>query len=188
MRAPSLLTWRSATSLAAVALAALCAAPRGEAKIEPLTLAQMVAKAEGCVLGRISAVEVQRVDHPSDGPDLFFTTLSIQGRSLYDGRELTQRVTYAGGTLTDGTGAWNAEAPSADDVRVGNRVLAFHKWSDNLGGEIAAHALYAAHGGLYRVMNTRKGELVLGRGQGYAVENNRALAEFERDVARLRQR
>lgn len=170
---------------ASVALALLALAPQPAAKIERLTLPELVRKSDDAVLGRIERVEVQRLDHPSDGPDLFYTTLWIAGRSVRTGAELTQPVTFAGGTLPDGTGAWNSEAPSADDIRVGNRVVAFHKWSDNLGGGKAAHALYAAHGGLYRVMETRKGEFVLGRGEGYALDRNRTLAELERELAEL---
>lgn len=170
---------------AAIVLALLALAPQLAAKIERLTLPELVRKSDDGVLGRIERVEVQRLDHPDDGPDLFFTTLWIAGRSLKSGAALTQAVTFVGGTLPDGTGAWNSEAPSADDIRVGNRVVAFHKWTDNLGGGKAAHALYAAHGGLYRVMETRKGEFVLGRGAGYALERNRTLAEFERELAEL---
>ena len=38
----------------------------------------------------------------------------------------------------------NSEAPSADDVRIGNRVVAFYKWIDNMGGDLAGNALYAS--------------------------------------------
>jgi hypothetical protein len=172
--------------------AAICAsvvalwAPGASAKIEKLTLAQMVAKAEGCVLGTIRAVEVQRIDHPTDGPDLFYTTLVIDGRSLYDGRGVRVPITFAGGVLPNGEGAWNAEAPSADDIRVGNQVVAFYSWTDDMGGGVAANALYSAHGGLFRVMKTRKGEFVLGRGEGYAIDVNRTTGELAQAISGLR--
>lgn len=176
---------RIAALFAAFALATLALALPSAAKIERLTLPELVHKCDDAVLGRIERVEVQRLDHPGDGPDLFYTTLWIDGRSAKSGAAVRQAVTFAGGTLPDGTGAWNAEAPSADDIRVGNRVVAFHKWTDNMGGGLAAHALYAAHGGLYRVMETRKGEFVLGRGEGYALDRNRTLGELERELAEL---
>lgn len=175
------------THLAAVCALALCGLSQpGAAKIESLTLAQMVAKAEQCVLGTIRTREVVRIDHPTDGGELYFTKLRIEGRSLYDGRALDVTLAFAGGMLEDGRGVWNSEAPSADDTRPGSKVVAFYSWSDNMGGEFASNALYAAHGGLYRVMKTRKGEIVLGRGQGYALDTNRVVSELESAVAKLR--
>ena len=164
---------------------ALCLAT-GFAQIERLTLAQMVAKCDGCVSGRIVSRTVERVDHPDDGPELYFTTLRVEGRSLFDGAEVTVPVTFAGGVLQNGEGVWNSEAPSADDTQLGAEVVVFYKWTDNMGGDVAANALVAAHGGLFRIMRTRKQTLVLGRGAGYAIDGNVKLGELEREVAKLR--
>ncbi|MFT7669301.1 MAG: hypothetical protein ACI8X5_002001, partial [Planctomycetota bacterium] len=67
---------------------------------------------------------------------------------------------------------WNSEAPSMDDIKIGNSVVVFHKWSDNMGGDLAGHSLFAAHGGLYRTVDGPSGKVVLGRGEGYAVSTN----------------
>ena len=86
---------RAARSVAAVVFAA---AAVGWAQIERLDLAQMVAKTDNAVLGKIVGKEVVRVDSPRDGPELYFTHLLIEGRSLYTGNAITVPVTFAGGS------------------------------------------------------------------------------------------
>ena len=170
--------------LSVVALAAL--ASLGLSQIERLDLAQMVAKTDNAVVGQIIDSKVFRVDDPVDGPELYFTTLTIQGRSLYDGQTITVPVTFAGGFISPDQGVFNSEAPSADDVKLRNEVVAFYRWTDNMGGNVAANALYAAHGGLYRVVPSRKGPVVLGRGEGYAIASNTTVPALTSAVAKLR--
>jgi hypothetical protein len=167
-------------ALAALAVAALTAA--GAAQIERLTLDQMVAKTDNSVLAEIVGRKVFRVDHPVDGPELYFTTLTLQGTSLRDGKALTVDVTYPGGFIDEEHGVHNSEAPSADDVKLGNTVVAFYKWSDNLGGDVRGNALYASHGGLYRTVAGPTGSVVLGRGEGYAIDKNKSVANLESAV------
>ena len=64
------------------AAALLVAATLGTAQIERLDLGQMVSKADHAVFGTIVDRQVIRIDHPEDGPELYFTTLTIEGRSL----------------------------------------------------------------------------------------------------------
>ena len=170
--------------LSVLALAA--AASLGLAQIERLDLAQMISKTDNAVVGQIIDREVFRVDDPVDGPELYFTTLTVQGKSLYDGRQLTVPVTFAGGFITPDEGVYNSEAPSADDVRIGNQVVVFYKWTDNMGGQVAANALYASHGGLYRVVPGTRDRIVLGRGDGYAISSNTSLTGLTTAVAKLR--
>ncbi|SRR5258705_3870491 len=166
-------------SLAAVVFAA---APQ----VQRLDLAQMVASADNAVFGTISGKEVLRIDHPKDGPELYFTSLTIQGRSLRTGDPLTIDVTFAGGFVDARHGVYNSEAPSADDTRVGNKVVVFSKWTDNMGGGLAANAICAAHGGLYRSFeNPRGATVVQGRGEGYAVAANVELTELARRITAL---
>ena len=86
------------------------------AQIERLDLSQMVAKTDNAVHGTITNKQVIRIDHPTDGPELYFTTLTVEGRSLKSGQTLTVEVTFAGGFIDDEQGVNNSEAPSADDV------------------------------------------------------------------------
>jgi len=149
------------------------------AQIERLTLDEMVAKTDNSVLAEIVGRKVFRVDHPVDGPELYFTTLTLQGSSLRDGKPITVDVTFPGGFIDEEHGVHNSEAPSADDIKLGNTVVAFYKWSENLGGDVKGNALYASHGGLYRTVAGPTGSVVMGRGEGYAVDKNKSVANLE---------
>ena len=67
------------------------------AQIEALTLQQMVQKTDGAVVGEVVDRSVVRVDHPVDGPGLYFTTITIRGKSLYTDQVITVPITFAGG-------------------------------------------------------------------------------------------
>ena len=155
----------------------------GWSQIERLDLGQMVAKTDNAVSGRIIAAQAFRSDGDVDA--LYFTRLTIAGISLVNDQPLTVDVVFPGGFVTPTEGVFNSEAPSADDVKVGNQVVAFYKWSDNMGNGVAANALYASHGGLYRVLNARAGQVVLGRGDGYALSTNWQLNELDAEITRL---
>ncbi|MEM7308392.1 MAG: hypothetical protein AAF682_17055 [Planctomycetota bacterium] len=157
----------------------------GTAQIERLTLEQMVAKTDNAVIAEITGSRVFRVDHPVDGPELYYTTLTLAGTSLADGKPITVDVTFPGGFISDTEGVHNSEAPSADDIRVGNQIVAFYRWTNNMGGDVAANALYASHGGLFRTVAGPTGTVVLGRGEGYAVDTNKSLGSLKKAVQSL---
>lgn len=171
--------------LAGTAGAALVFAALLGAEIRRLDLTTMVAETDGAVFGKILGREVIRFDHPEDGDDLFFTHLTVEGRSLVDGKEQTVTVTYPGGFIDAENGVHNSEAPSEDDVKDGNEVVVFYKWSANMGGDLAGNALFASHGGLFRTAKGSKGHVVLGRGDGYAVSKNVLLDQLDRDITRI---
>jgi hypothetical protein len=172
-------------SLSALVLAA--AGTIGLAQIQKLTLDEMVAATDHAVFGEIVGKRVFRVDHPVDGPELYFTTLTIQGQDLYHGTPISIDVTYHGGFVDEEHGVYNSEAPADDDVKTGNRVVVFSKWADNMGGGVAANVLYAAHGGLYRTVEGPAGMKVLGRGTGYAVDKNIAFEHLATAIETLRE-
>ena len=155
------------------------------AKIERLTLDDMVSRTDNAVYGEVVAKKAFRVDHPIDGPELYYTTLTIEGRSLVDGRKITVDVTYLGGWIERDEGVWNSEAPTEEETAVGKRVVAFYKWASTSGGDIAANYLYASHGGLYRTQDGPKGTVVLGRGEGYAVQKNIRLGNLDAAVTSI---
>jgi hypothetical protein len=173
---------RGLTALAVTALAAV-----GMAQIVRLTLPEMVAQTDDAVLGTITAAKVFRTDGTRAGQvqQLYFTTLTIQGRSLASDQPLTVDVTFPGGLVSPTEGAYNSEAPSAADTKVGNTVVAFFKHVDDLGNGLAANALYTSHGGLYRVFTQRGEDVVLGRGNGYAIASNWKLAALDEEITRL---
>lgn len=159
----------------------------GMAQIVRLDLDQMVAQTDGAIYGTIVDRSVIRIDHPIDGPELYYTTLSIQGRLLGSAKTTTVGVTFAGGFIDDEHGVWNSEAPSADETRLGNRILAFYKWSDNMGGDLAGNALYASHGGLYTTLQAGGETIIQGRGDGYAVRQNETIINLEERVEAIRE-
>jgi hypothetical protein len=167
----------------AVALCAVVAI--ASAQIESFTLARMVASADDALYGEIVASRVFRVDHPVAGPELYFTTLTLKGRSLRDGRAKTVLVTYPGGVLNEREGSWNSEAPSADDAKLGNEVVIFYGHADDLGGGVSGDTLWAARGGLYRTVEGPLGPVVLGRGDGFAIPASRKLADLESAIRKL---
>jgi hypothetical protein len=166
-------------------LAAGIGAGLGSAQIERLTLDQMVQRTDDAVIAEIVGKRVFRVDHPIDGPELYFTALTLKGRSLQDGRNSTVEVVYPGGFISETEGVFNSEAPSADDVKLGNQVVVFYGWLENMGGGVSGNRLWASHGGLFRTVSGPQGAVVLGRGEGYALTTNRKLADLETAVAAL---
>jgi hypothetical protein len=155
------------------------------AQIRSFTLEEMVKAADQAIYGQIIGSRAFRVDSPVDGEGLYFTTITIQGRTLADGRATTVDVTFRGGFLSPTDGVFNSEAPAADDVKVGRRVVAFYRWADDIGGGVGANALMAAHGGVYRTVEGPRGPAVLGRGEGYAIASNRQIAHLESAVKLL---
>lgn len=175
----------SLTRAAVSALALTVCGAIGAAQIERLDMDQMVAKTDNTVVGEIVASKVFRVNDPVDGPDLFYTTITIKGRSLVDGKVLEIPVTFPGGFINREEGVHNSEAPAADEIRIGNEVVAFYKWSDNMGGQVAGNALYASHGGIYRVVQSGGEYVALGKGQGYAIAKNWKLKQLDAEISRI---
>ena len=175
----------SPTRLGLAALALLGTTLLGQAQIERLTLEQMVTKTDDAVLGEITKKEVIRIDHPVDGPELYYTHLTIEGRSLVDGKATKAVVTFPGGFIDAEHGVWYSEAPSEAETELGTEVVAFYKWSDNMGGDLEGNALYASHGGIFRTVTSRKGAVVLGKGDGYAVANNIAISSLDEKITSI---
>lgn len=167
---------------AAIALAVTALASIASAKIVRVNLTEMVAKTNDAVLGTIVKSRVTRIDHPIDGPDLYFTTLSIEGTSLETAKPVTVDVSFMGGFVDSEHGSFNSEAPSADDVKIGNKVVCFHKYVENMGGDFSGNAIYCWHGGIYRTFERSGNVFVQGRGEGYAIPSNIALNDLKTQI------
>jgi len=167
-------------------LTALASAPA--AQIRAFTLPELLEASDGVVHGEIVAREVFRRDDPVDGLERYFTRLTVAGRSLVDGRALTIDVVFHGGFLDTDHGVFNSAAPAAEDVRPGQRVVAFYRWTSDMGAGVAANVLMAAKGGLYRTVEGPRGPAVLGHGRGFAIARNQSLASLESAVHALRVR
>ena len=160
------------------AAALIAAGVTSQAQIERLDLNQMVQKTDDGLLAEIISKEVIRIDHATDGAELYYTHMTLEGTSLVTGETKTVIVTFNGGFIDETHGVWNSEAPSADDTKIGNEIVAFYKHLDNAGGDLECNYLYAGHGGLFRTVDSPKGTVIMGRGEGYAIENNTRLDEL----------
>ena len=179
-------TMKSFTSFALAALVLASAGTVGYSQIKRLSLTEIVSETDDAIVGHITNSYVFRVDHPVDGPELYFTTLTIAGKSLADDTPMTLSITYPGGFIDPEHGVWNSEAPTADDVQLGNYVVAFYEWTNDMGGQVAGNALYAMHGGLYRTVSGPQNTVVLGRGDGYAISSNTELTDLTQAARRIR--
>lgn len=159
--------------------------PLALAQIPALTLDEMVAQTDNAVYAEIVGSKVIAVPHPTEDFDYYFTTLSLNGTSLVDGTPIQVDVTFAGGFVSETEGAHASEAPSADDVKVGTKIVAFYKWEDEFCGVYATNALWTAHGGVYRTVDGPGGTVVLGRGEGYAIDTNRKLASLDQAITSI---
>ena len=160
------------------AAAIVAAGVTSQAQIERLDLPQMVQKTDDALFAEIISKEVIRIDHPTDGAELYFTHMTLEGTSLVTGETETVTVTFNGGFIDDSNGVWNSEAPSADDTKIGNKIVAFYKAIDNAGGDLACNYLYAGHGGLFRTVDSPKGTVIMGRGEGYAIQSNTRMEDM----------
>ncbi len=154
----------------------------GEAQILKVDLGQMVSSTDGAVYGTIINKETIRIDHPVDGPELYYTTLTIKGKDLVSNKSTVVSVSFPGGFIDAEHGVFNSEAPAEGVVAVGKQVVAFHKWSDNMGGDFASNALFASHGGVYSTFMSKGNVIVQGRGDGYAITTNTHLTRLQGSI------
>ena len=103
-----------------------------------------------------------------------------------DGTSVTSEVIFRGGFIDAENGVYNSEAPSGDDVKIGSDVVVFYKWNANLGGGVGGNELYAAHGGLFRTVTGPTTDVVLGRGEGYAIQTNTEVNDLNSAVRKIR--
>ncbi len=167
----------------AVALAISAAATIATAQILRVNLTEIVAKTNDAVLGTIVKKHVVRIDHPVDGPELYFTTLSIEGVSLETAKPVTVDVSFMGGFIDAEHGSFNSEAPSADDTKIGNKVVCFYRYNENMGGDFSGNEIFGWHGGIYRTFERSGNVVVQGRGDGYAVPSNVLLSDLKAQIA-----
>jgi len=170
------------------ALAIVAVGAMSQAQIERLSLDSMVQKTDDTLFAEIINKEVIRIDDAKDGPQLYYTHLTLQGESLETGELANVIVTFPGGFVSEEDGVWNSEAPSDDDIKIGNHIVAFYKHLDNAGGGLECNFLYASHGGLFRTVDGPAGTVVMGRGEGYAIDKNISLEDLGKAVTSLVQK
>jgi len=169
-----------------LALCALLLPPQSSrAQVLRLDLSEMLERVDDVVAGEIVAQELLAHPDPSGEGTLWFTRITVDGRSLIDGREIVVDLHILGGMDAQGEGVWNSEAPMPEEVLPGGRVVVFYKWLDDMCAGLPGNFLYTMHGGLYRTVTGPAGPVVLGRGEGYPVRHNLRLDDLDQAVRTL---
>ena len=156
------------------ALAFVAGSSLGLAQIKQLSLTEMTTLTDNAVLGTVVASHVIDLGNERDGFGLYYTVFTVEGDSIYNGRKTTVDLVARGGWIDkeNGIGCWDSEAPQASEIAIGKKILAYYKWSENIGRGTGANILYASHGSLFRTAESPNGTVVLGRGEGYAINKN----------------
>lgn len=139
----------------------------------------MLERADSAVIG--SVIE-KRVWHgPLQGFDAEpeFTTLIVRGDDLIAGGQVDREITYLGSESRP-----VSDMPAESETRVGTRVVAFSKSVGAWGGRASQRSLIAAQGGVFRVEAGPKGDVVMGKGEGFAVSETVFASELRTRVAR----
>ena len=152
----------------------------GDACIEALTLPEMVQKTDAAVLGTVVDVHTVRFQ-PEDDDRLIYTVVTVTGEDLYTGEPRTIDAAFLGG-VHQGEAMLVTSMPAPSEYRIGNPVLVFSAPVEGWGPDVD-RCMYAAMGGVFRTIDTRKGTVVLGKGEGTAVAHNTRLADLRSGIA-----
>jgi len=156
----------------------------GSACIEELDLAQMISRTDSAVQGTITDVRTTAYT-PADGVQLIYTILTVEGEDLYTGQSTSVEAAFLGGTYK-GESMTVTSMPAPADYRLGNDVVIFRGAVEGWGPEID-HCVYASMGGIFRTIDTKKGLVVLGKGEGFAVDGNVRVSALKKSIRNLRQ-
>jgi hypothetical protein len=165
---------KTAIVLAALAVTLAAGTATVRAQIKRMTLEEMTTSTDNALVGTIVDREVIDLGNEVDGFGLYYTVFTVQGDSLHDGRKTTVDVVARGGWIDEqrGIGAWDSEAPTQDELAIGKKVVVYYHWVDNIGRGVGANRLYASHGSFFRTVEGPEGTVVMGRGEGYAIDKN----------------
>lgn len=172
--------------LVGAALACAVASTLAVASIRSLTLEEMLVQVDNAVVGEIVDSHVFRADDPVHGT-MYFTTITVDGTSLVDGAPLEVGVTFLGGWIDENEGTTTSVTPDPNEVAVGKRVVAFYAYTDDMGYGVAANQMIASHGGVFPLVQRRSKVLALGKGQGFAIDQNVELAKLRTRVDKIAQ-
>ena len=152
----------------------------GNACIEELDLQKMVSKTDIAVHGTVTNIRTVKFT-PENDDRLIFTILTIEGESLHSGSPISVDAAFLGGTY-QGDSMMVTSMPAPSEYRLGNKVVVFSGEVEGWGPEID-RCVYAAMGGIFRTIETKNGAVVLGKGEGFAVENNQLITDLANNIA-----
>ena len=154
------------------------------ADVLSLDLRTMVQRyADLAVAGTIQSVTYSEIPL-DDGSPAAYTNLRVKGENLYTREPQEVVASFVGGFL-DGERIFSAEEPTAAETQVGRKVVVFTAPWPSRFGNAPARCLVAQHGGIFLVQPGPQGEIVLGKGEGYAVPRNVRLADLRAQAAGL---
>ena len=149
--------------------------------IEALDLNKMVSKTDACVRGTVTNVRTGfSVVNDTTEPRIF-TFVTIECENLNTGKPETMEMAFMGGTHQGVTQTFTT-MPAAADYRLGNKVVAFSSKVEGWG--TVDRCLYAGYGGIYREIATPKGDVVLGRGADFAIEQNIKVSDLKVNISK----
>ncbi|MBC8403839.1 MAG: hypothetical protein H8E15_01330 [Planctomycetes bacterium] len=149
--------------------------------IEALDLNKMVSKTDACIRGTVTSVHTGTATVNDTTEPRIFTFVTIEGENLYTGKPETMEMAFMGGTH-QGVSQTFTTMPAAADYRVGNKVVAFSSKVEGWG--TVDRCLFAGYGGIYREIATPKGDVVLGRGQDFAIEKNMKISDLKVGISK----
>lgn len=147
------------------------------AQIESLNLAQMIERANSAIVGNV--IEKKTWEGTLEGvPNLLeFTTITVEGEDLYSGKNVKRDITYLGSEARP-----VSEMPVENESRVGTRAIFFSMPLPKFGGRDNQNALIAAQNGIFRLEAGPKGDVVVGKGAGAAIDTNVFLKDLRGNV------
>ncbi|HJM39473.1 MAG TPA: hypothetical protein QGG59_05095 [Planctomycetota bacterium] len=166
----------------ASAVAGLLFAGGAIACIEALDLPKMMDRTDAAVHGTITDVR-STLFAPTPEDRRIYTILTIEGTDLYTGEARTIDAAFIGGTYQGET--MNVTCmPAPGDYRLGNDVLVFSGPVEGWGPDVD-RCVYAAMGGIFRTVNTPRGTVFLGKGEGTAIEKNTLKTQLLNNIQRI---
>lgn len=149
------------------------------ASVESLTLRQMLQKADSAVIGSVTEKKTWEGSIAGSNSPWEFTTITVEGEDLFTGKTLKREITWLGSDAHP-----VSEMPLEAETRVGTKAIFFSvAMSGEFGGRQNQNSLIAAQNGVFRLEAGPKGDVVIGKGAGAAIENNTFVADLRKDVA-----
>lgn len=151
------------------------------------SITDLMSEADGVVLGRITSSHLFRIES-GQGLESYFTTIRLQGHSLScssRGQRCSLDISFQTGSIRDDQGRHHPEAPEPGEVKLGKRVLVFHRWMEDLGGGMRGNGLVGMRSGLYAMRTELGREWVVGRGSGFGIAGDLPLSELTHRLGEL---
>lgn len=153
----------------------------GSACIEELDLGKMVSKTDYAVQGSITDVHSVQFTPQGEEDPIIYTVVTVEGEDLYSGQQVTREAAFVGGSF-EGRTMTVTSMPAPSEYRLGNDVVLFSGPVEGWGPEID-HCVYASMGGIFRTVDTKKGDVVLGKGEGFAIDQNLLVSDLKQQIS-----